>query len=329
MTNNLVFMTSQAYFPDLGGTAPYDAECNRLASEAGINGAAGTAYVSAMSGPQSFLDRLGPIARGWVRMDGLPFGDLPSQLLGATPMVHYSVQYDEYGRRSYFGLVLSGTAPDGTVQGNCNDWTSRSADLQLMTIAGRNGPGWLGNPVPRCSSPTTTTAGDTSAYSILCLGTTKSAPLTLPRFTGKLMWVTNTPYVVGSMTPDQKCQLERPPSVSQAVAFIGYAGRVNSEVLDLEATYVRPDGQLVGTGQQVANLSTVGGPWITAEGNIQSPVGVWTGVGVPASTDTCNDWRDPLSTGSLGSLGADNWRAFAAGFGASCAFTAHLYCIER
>jgi hypothetical protein len=44
-----------------------------------------------------------------------------------------------------------------------------------------------------------------------------------------------------------------------------YWGAPVSEVLDWGATWVRPDGQLVGLGDPIANLNTVGGPWIAAD----------------------------------------------------------------
>jgi hypothetical protein len=73
----------------------------------------------------------------------------------------------------------------------------------------------------------------------------------LPSFPGKRIWVTNSAFVPGSMSPDQKCQSERPLGVTAGVALLAYTDRPASAVLDLAASYVQPDGQLVGTGAEL------------------------------------------------------------------------------
>ena len=75
LTNNIVFASSQSYSPSLVGTAAYDLRCNQLASAVGLNNAAGNAYIAWMSDAFSTAPaRLGT-ARGFIRVDGLPFAD--------------------------------------------------------------------------------------------------------------------------------------------------------------------------------------------------------------------------------------------------------------
>src|ERR1043166_3490025 len=87
---------------------------------------------------------------------------------------------------------------------------------------------------------------------IACLGNQQSAALSIVSEVGKRIWVSNTPFGMGSTTPDAFCQNARPANVLRAAALIGHPGVRASGVLNLEASYVRPDGQRVGTGRQIA-----------------------------------------------------------------------------
>jgi hypothetical protein len=82
-SNNLIFIASQDYEPNLGSARAFDVECNRLATAA----AAGSGYVAAVLGPESLWDRIPMAAHGWVRMDGLPIGDDRTSLRAARPNV--------------------------------------------------------------------------------------------------------------------------------------------------------------------------------------------------------------------------------------------------
>jgi hypothetical protein len=124
-THNLVFVSSARYPANLGGTAAYDAACNQLATAAGINDAAGDAFLAALSGPDSFWDRMPAQARGWVRMDGLSLADDRDQLRTAGA-AQYPVLFDEHGVLEG-GAVWTGTNEDGSVGANCNAWTSSAA----------------------------------------------------------------------------------------------------------------------------------------------------------------------------------------------------------
>lgn len=330
LTHNLAFMSSESFLPTLGSAGAYDAACNRLASAAGINNVAGDGFVAALSGPDTFWDRMGTSPNGWVRMDGLPIGDRTG-LLAQPPLVHYSVRYDEYGRIDADRGVWSGTSETNQVDVNCNGWTTTSETVFVEVGDGHRARQWLASGVTACSYsdlPETTRA-------VLCLGTTQSAPIDVPPFTGKRIWVTNTPYLVGSQTPDQKCQAERPAGVQQARALIAYAGRHAAELLEPGTTYVSPDAHLVGTGSEIAARAMPGGISLTASGE---PVDVlqftWTGEpfnpsALPSASDTCNDWTSPAGTCATGIASYDNRPAFAYGSSLPCDAQDHrLYCFE-
>jgi hypothetical protein len=330
-TNNLIFLASEPVPANFGNTQDFDAHCNRLASLAGINDAAGNAYMAAVSGSESFWNRIPSAARGWVRMDGLPFGDRREDLSADPPIAYYPVHFSESGQFNYAGGAWTGTANDGTVTDNCNGWTSESGDVLGHTGDHRTLYAWLTYGIFPCN---VAAGGDGLQYSTYCMGTAKTAPIVVPRFTGKRMWVTNTPYVIGSMTPDQKCQAERPPGVAAARAYLGYTGRRADELLDRAATYVRPDGQLVGTGAQIATANMTGIPWIAADGSTVGLAFAWTGTSdlsiLPGAADTCSDWRDTGSTAMIGLIGISDLRAFVGSVSlVGCSDESlRLYCVE-
>ncbi|MEO8179405.1 MAG: choice-of-anchor D domain-containing protein [Deltaproteobacteria bacterium] len=325
-TNNLVFLSSEAFPSTLGSAESFDAGCNRLATSAGVNTAAGNGFVAAVSGPETFWDRIPPSTRGWVRMDGLPFGDLRERMAADPPELYYTVQFDELGRKVPPGFLWTGTARDGSSPSNCSNWTAPADGSLAPAGLSQSLPGWLLWSNFSCNG---------QSLPVYCMGTTKTAPLTLPQFSGKRIWVSDTIFEVGgSLTPDQKCQSERPPGVADARALIAYTGHPLAEALDLTATYVRPDGQLVGTGAQIAGFEMVGVPWISANGSVANEVNVWTGQAVvlaaPTAQETCSDWSDPASTGLFGASGANADLSFSSGgnLPRSCQFSGRLYCIE-
>ncbi|HKO95016.1 MAG TPA: hypothetical protein VJU61_27870, partial [Polyangiaceae bacterium] len=321
-TNNLIFVTSQGYPPNFGAGG-FDAECNRLASAAGINNAAGNGFVAAVSGAESFWSRIPANARGWLRMDGLPFGDQRAQMLIDPPNVYHPARFDETGRTPPLFVIWTGTGANGDRGANCSNWTSTSAGQTGLAGHLHDLRGWSGWNTYTC---------DTFAeLPIHCMGTTKTAPLVLPMFAGKRIWLTNTLYDVGSSTPDQKCQAERPAGVSSARALVAYAGRSAAEVLEPAAVYVRPDGQLVGTGAQLVSNDKPGVPWIAANGSRVYDY-VWTGQPenrLPTVADTCSDWTNPSSTGMQGQSGYDNMLGFAIVVEpVACNSPGRLYCVE-
>jgi hypothetical protein len=330
MTNNLVFMSSESFLPTLGSAAAYDAACNRLATAAGINNAAGNGFVAAMSGPDTFWMRMGATPTGWMRMDGLPLGDRAG-LLAKPPVVHYSVRYDEYGSTDTDRAVWSGTWDTDQVDLNCNGWTSASENASTYFGDGHRTREWVSWGVGACSYPS---LGVPTMNSVLCLGRTKSAPINVPTFSGKRIWVTNTPYLVGSQTPDQKCQADRPPGVQQARALIAYVGRHAADLLGQTTTYVSPDGHLVGTGGEIAARQMPGGIWMTASSAPPRSIFTWTGEPynasvLPSAAHTCNDWTSTTGTSSTGYAGSDIWPALAYGSSQTCdAQDRGLYCFE-
>jgi hypothetical protein len=323
-THNLAFVSSESFPNDLGEAAAYDAECNRLASEAGINDVAGRAFVAAVSGPGTFWDRMVPGVRGWLRMDGLPLGDTPQSFAAAGASPLYPVMYDEWGEVAQ-GLVQTGATASGDPSDNCLDWTTTGASERLVFGDGSSGPAWLELSRRQCSTL------ETAVY---CLGSRKTDALAPMPFAGKRLWVTREPLRIGEQLPDEACQLDRPSGVTRAIAFISYSNRRAVDLMDPNATYVRPDGALIGTAEHIRRQYMLTGPWITSDGAILvGSDAVWTG-GSPTDQlgveQTCGDWRDPLAEGGQGSAKYHNFSAFGNPMIAtSCSAAARVYCIEE
>jgi len=321
-TNNLAFVSSEGFRTDLGNADAYDAECNRLASQAGINDASGSAFIAAVSGSGAFWDRMAPSARGWARIDGLPLGDTPASLAAAgSPM--YPIIYNEWGEVAP-GLVQTGSTQDGSPADNCLDWSAAS-NANLALGDGSSGPGWL---------DLTRRACGTFEVPVYCLGARKTAPLVPMAFTGKRLWVTRDPLRIGEQSPDEACQLDRPAGVTLAIALISYSNRPAAALMDSTATYVRPDGALIGTVEHITRQTMVTGPWLTSDGALLiGSDAVWTGgssVAELAAEQTCDDWRDPLGQGAQGSAIYSDFSAFGNRMiTTSCATPARVYCIEE
>lgn len=336
IANNLAFVSSEAFPTTLGSAAAYDAECNRLATAAGFNTPTGDGFIAATSDAAgAFPSRLRPGVRGWIRRDGKPVADTAAALLLGT--IYHPVSFDERGGFES-GRVLTGTRSDGTLGDNCVDWTDASASVTTGYAAG--GPGYWTDAAPAQSCA--------DLLPVLCLGNTSTAPLVPSASAGKRIWRTGATYTPGSSSPDAACALELPAGVSAARALVAYADRPASAALDAASNYVRPDGQLVGTGQQLidagAEASWTGafragrviqsGIWQAGDGSY-APGDValaWSGaadLSRPATAATnCDDWSATTGTGLSGIFQLAQRDFWAGGGAAACTTAAHLYCVE-
>jgi hypothetical protein len=329
ITNNLVFVTSAALRTDLGGAAAYDTRCNQAATAAGINDQAGTAFVAFVSDAASLATtRIGAAARGWVRMDGRPFADTLASVLQGQQLFN-AIFFDEMGGSFTSGaiLTLSGTRPDGTLLpgATCNNWTTAGGDNLSYGLANAGPYDWEGGSSGACNP---------SHFN--CLGKTRAGAVSAVASTGRKIWVTNTPFVVGgSMTPDAKCQSERPSGVITAAALISYTNRAASSVLVTTASYIRPDLTLVGSGAQLASAGILeSGPWQTAAG-AYAPAArqAWTGAADLASlgtaANTCGNWNDRAGTGNVGLITSPvDWWVGSFGTGPCNTDFFNLYCVQ-
>jgi hypothetical protein len=104
------------------------------------------------------------------------------------------------------------------------------------------------------------------------------------------------------------------------------------------ATYSRPDGVVVGTGQQIIDSTSApftppsSGIWQTGTGMYLDST-VWTGstslASVPVS-DTCTDWTSTMGSGGVGRSTFTAGGAFWSNGTSTCDILfSRLYCVEE
>jgi hypothetical protein len=115
-----VKVTSAGYNGAFGGLADADAICATHAANAGHSGTF-VAYLSTST--DNAIKRIQD-ARGWVRTDGLPVADLPSDITNGR--LFYPIRLDENKADVGAALVWTGSGTTGVHDVSCNDWTINS-----------------------------------------------------------------------------------------------------------------------------------------------------------------------------------------------------------
>ena len=329
LNNNIIFATSTLFPVNKGSASAYDADCNAAATAAGINNTAGNDYVAVMSDSASTLrTRLGNTARGWITRDGSPFADTQAALF-TNNVVWNPIRFNELGRRAGAKYAFTGTTSTGAAhEWTCENWTVNTG----------GGPQWYGGSItggPEVWSSGASASCANNSNAILCMGKGRSTQVTFTPATGRRIWLTNTAFALtGTTTPDQKCQSERPAGVANARALLATLTRTAGSVVDTAATYVRPDGIVVGTGAQlIARAELASGIWQKADLSyswLRSNTMVWTGhanlgtLGTAATT--CDDWSATTGTGNWsGTYGTDGWWG---DYNAACTQSFQLRCVE-
>ena len=322
MTYNLVFVSSTTLATNLGSAPAYDVQCNLLATAAGLNNAAGNAYVAWLSSSVSSASARLDSGRGWVQVDGSPFTDTENSLI-TTNKVFRAIELDETGARHGSEFVMTGTEWSGlAAPQTCLDWTSTVGGVALGETDG--GPvAWTHLTTGVCSVP----------RRIYCLGKTQTAALTPPATAGKKIWLSNAAYSPnGATTPNQHCAADQ----SGALALLARTTAPAANALTPAATYVRVDGQVVGTGAELIAAGVLpNGLWQHRNGGYLNVTELfaWTGqngdltaLGTPAGT--CNDWTSTASpSGAVGLAAVKDarWWNFTA---QSCSSSRSLICVE-
>jgi hypothetical protein len=322
---NLVFVGSEPVPANLGALERYDQVCNTLASKAGINNTGGNAFLAWLSDVDtSAASRLSK-GQGWRRMDGRPFARALDNLLNDE--VLNPIVLDERGSPAGTNFAFTGTGPSGKIASHCLGWTA-GTPLVLATSGQRfTGPtGWTSFGSSPCSTPAR----------LYCFGTTKA---TLPKPSdrpGKRIYLTDTPFTVGGGIDDadKLCDSSRPATAANPVAaFLATTDRPAAKVLDLDAEYVTPWGEFVGTGSQLAKGLQLGtGIWQTGDAGFQPNQQVFTGSTSPdADADeasTCSNWKDDSGARGVVGFSSATQSNFWNGTAASCSVPRRLYCVE-
>ena len=328
--HNAIFVTSRTYvLGDLGGIAGADAICQTHAGEAGLPEADG--YRALLpTASESAIARLGA-ARGWVRMDGLPFADRVEDLEAGR--VLYPVLLTETGARATVPPgrgVASALNGDLTQHlGNCMDWSSREGFLHAFGDP-RDGTGrWLrtdGGPF-----------GCHESMPIYCVGTARSEPLTppvAPEGAG-LAFVTRDTVApgMGVAAFDALCAAEAPAGGPTYRALVAPAEGVTAmSRFAFVGPWARADGVLVAEGpSDIETQRLRSAIAVTADGARYLDAVIWTGADGPGSTRTrtCMDWMDPTrDTGSAGRSGSTVAFFFATPTNVLCGASNRVLCLS-
>jgi hypothetical protein len=321
--HNIFFVTDTTTTGELGQTV-YDSLCNNAASGAGLNNHDGNAYLAWMaSSPYAPTGRFTGV-RGFVRPDGTPFADsfpgVPNDAVLNPPVL------DEYGQE-VLEVAFTGTSADGTASGNdCGGW--QRTDLMATVGSSSSGPGeFLESALRRCDNPA----------HIYCARHTFTTPLLPKPSAGKLVFLSSRRWTPGRGIGDADafCDGLKPASHALAnfKALLATSTSPASSRVQLAATYVREDGQVVGTGAELAHSLALGtGIWQDADGHYPAHyVYVWTGSQAPGvvgtMASTCGDWNATTGNGQMGdALDTQGWWAEGT---QPCTLDLWLYCIEQ
>jgi hypothetical protein len=323
-----------SYRANLGSAAAYDTKCNQLATAAGLNNAAGDAYVSWMDDTAGslFTSRLGS-PRGFIRVDGQPFVD--DIILNSWEAMN-PPNVDENGR-VVSSTVWTGTnVVDRNTQYHCSDWKSLTGLGQAgITTSGAAGWGvddfnvWDEGLQLDCSQ----------ALPIYCVMKTRTNALAYTPATGKRIYVADWDGAqTGMAGANAACAAGKPAGAGTVVALLPFYGtgtnrRSAGALLSTAATYVRPDGVIVGTGAEIRAGTLRSGVWQMGNGSFGVFNAVVTGTAslmtVPANAAaTCNDFTldgtGSASHGSAPTISSGWWNAATY----PCHFS-DIYCIEQ
>ncbi len=324
---NRVFVTGATFAGDLGGSVGADAICQQVADETDLDGTF-IAWLSTGTPPaQNAIGRLAG-ARGWVRVDGQPVADLPSQLGLIGPWMPISKTETNVALPAT-GIegVWSATAANGNFVGpSCADWTTAGGDT-----------GGVGNPLLGLAGFTALADRQCDApQHLYCFETDKEVEIQLPLPTTKIRFTTSAIWIPdGLVNADTLCQGEADDAGLDGtfVALLSTSsGSAASRAADVD--YARPDGIPMG---KLIDPSPASFATVTAAGEVPGGTDkVWTG-GAPgeiatSSLTTCNDWQGVIAgtgTATIGNFASAAVSAYAATQMFPCGMGAHLYCVQQ
>jgi hypothetical protein len=331
---NIVFATSTKQAAALGGLGGADTLCAQRAQAASLPGTY-RAWLSTTT--VDAISRLGT-ASGWVRPDGRPVLNLPTDI--AKNKIFYPPRQDEFGTDLGAGQwVMTATGADGKLSTNpkrttCVDFTSGVADGNNLEV---------GSSSSSCS--TFTDAGVSScqtAARIYCFGIDRTAQVVVTPTTGRLAFTTTGQWTPGGgiASADALCQSEAtaaslPGVYGALLAPLGATAASRFNTSDLP--WIRADGiPLTSTASAFFSATLLDvAPNTTANGATYFPNhGLWSGAATMTtagtSTTTCGDWLSTSGTG-VGGLDGDTRVDFLFGMytSFSCASPYRLLCLQE
>ena len=331
---NYVFVTSTKH-SSAEGVAAYDAACNERARAGGLPGPY-QAWVTTASTP---AERRIENARGFIRLDGLPFMDV----LDPAAPVDYPVVFDEQGQRVPDGLIermyLSGRSIyAGGMMLTCHDWTSNDPSWSDGVITGDPLAGnvfWDG---------AASTIGCSLKWRLLCVGTALTRPLHADPASGRFAFASAErrwfAANAGVAAFDAECAAEASAAhlPGNYRALVATEGASAVSRFDLHGRpWVRPDG--VALVARAADLATgrLMSPFNVHADSTQegTAFGFWTGAAAPSTPGTpdttCNGWTSsaPVVHGIVGrnmNIEPGSWFDILP---VTCNLPARVYCLQE
>jgi hypothetical protein len=320
---NVVFVTSTVHqvSVDFTSLATADAICMERAAAAGLSGTF-RAWLS--DDDTDAIDRLGS-ARGWVRLDRLPFADEVAEL--AAGQVFYPPRVDEFGR-ARDTAVQTATHPDGTGDGqNCSNWSTSTGALSMGASFGTTG-GWTQDVVSSCGGP----------RAFYCLGTDHTTAVAPVGVSGRQAFVSAASFTpsAGLAAADAICANEASAAaLSGTFKALLPPGTNASPIFRFDtngATWVRADGiALLATAAELATGLPLTGLSTRADGTYYGGE-VRTGpetVNQAGGTSSCSGWTSTVGGTSTGLSYSTTQGWFSASTGVSCATPLPVYCLEQ
>jgi len=342
---NYMFVSSKKYAVStlgMGGTLKTaDDACDALAQAASLTGATGTyrAWLgtTTKSAPTRFVN-----VRGWIRVDGKPFGDVTTDFggkgdgsyTGYPKNLYYPPRLDENGNDLVADAdtkVAAGQLDTGETNSNCTDWTSTAG----IAYAGN-----LTEGVGRWAGDFDSVSCSASAR-IYCFENVYNASVTVPAPTFHMAFIT-----VGTYTPstllaaDTLCQNEaKAASVSTWNLFKALVSTSSQSAFARLGTlgpgpFQRPDGVEI-----AATAADLGPGMVTAPIDVTitkayvEGAGVWTGGGATPNAvamtaqDACGNWAATSGNGVSGSASTTKPKFYNSNTSA-CTMAQRLYCVQ-
>jgi hypothetical protein len=280
---NRVFVTSTVTTGAFGGIAGGDAICAARATAAGLSGTF-IAYLS-----DSTTDAPSRLAgsRGWVRVDGAPFADLPAAF--STGAIVFPPRLDELGIDVGNATVFTGTDGGTAVADLCLDWTSAVATEDGGATRTHLASGATGSSPKACSSQNRLMCVEIGRSVAVTLHADPDSPVA---FMSRTLW---TPGA-GRASADAVCAADA-TSAALPGTFLAAISTTTESIESRFApgqTYRRVDGVrlLRSPGMFLADYLDVP-PELDQRGAV---VGndYWTGTRrfsvAGQASDTCSDW---------------------------------------
>jgi hypothetical protein len=231
----------------------------------------------------------------------------------------------------------TGTMPNGSPHSlTCDYWNQGSSIFRALVGHTTGGPAaWTSQDISDCDQ----------LRHIYCFMKTVDTAPARTRVEGKSIFLSNSNWGIDAgVSADELCEASKPPDAGVVRAMLPMAvpPRRAAYMIDAGANYVRPDGQLVGTGQQI--IASLLGSGVWQHGNGTYSIGnfgaiAWTGTGNPGNlaaspAETCGDWTNNLPDAGtrFGFTNHQNtwwWGNTSTSSRGRCNLAHRLYCVEE